>query len=236
MLWIGVIAFVLFLLLRLPASLVTGFIPKPWQLGEVSGTVWHGRAAQFGTNGQLLLSNLRWDWQPSALLRGTLRWQVAMQHNQQPGQALVDMGIRGAQVSDVHVTLPLAPLLALDKKLAPLQIGGDLNIDAKAISAKVWDGVILQLNDAHSVITPQANPFGSYRIETQRDANGINWHVAPLQGTLTIQGQGSVANNGKVQGALNFVPSKGNEALFTPLMQRLGGSSSGYTLQLGAIN
>ncbi|KAF0814390.1 hypothetical protein IGB42_01291 [Andreprevotia sp. IGB-42] len=223
----------LFLIVRMPASLFIGFLPKPWQAGDVRGTLWHGQAAQFGANGQLLVSDLRWDWQAAELLRGKLAWQISTLHNQTTGHALLGLELGGLKAENVDVLLPLAPLLALDAKMAPLQIGGNLAIQAKAASEHDWDGVVLTLSDAHAMLTPQANPFGSYRVDTQRKPEGIAWKMRPLQGILHIDGQGVIKPGGKPQGQLHFVPAKGQEALFAPLMASLGGSSAGYTLQLG---
>lgn len=233
LLWLGIAGLFLFMLIRLPVGLFAGQLPQPWQLGEVSGSLWHGQATQLGTRGQLLLSGLRWDWQPGALLKGRLAWQVSAQHEQNRGHALLSVGAGGWRAEDVDAVLPLAPLLAGDPQLGPLQIGGNLAVQAHKLSQSEWDGVAATLSDAHSAVTPQANPFGSYRLQSKRNGADIAWQIMPLQGTLQIDGSGVLPARGPVQGQLRFTPAPGQEALFAPLLQRLGGGAGGYTLQLG---
>ncbi|AOX99782.1 type II secretion system protein N [Jeongeupia sp. USM3] len=217
---------------RLPASLFAGLVPAPLQLGSVSGTLWSGRAAQVGINGQELVRGLSWQWRPAALLRGELGWSLRGDPAT-PLSAELHAGPTGIGLRNFDARLPAAPLLALAKPLAPFQLGGTLAIRAGEIGRDALSAAQVQWLDASSPITPQANPFGSYKLDLSRDGQRLNWRMAPLGGRLDVAGDGSVGPAGP-QGTLTLRPADGQAALFAPLLDRLPGDARARTLQLGA--
>ncbi|TJZ73787.1 type II secretion system protein N [Chitiniphilus eburneus] len=230
--WLFVALLICFAIVRLPAALFVAQLPKPWQAGLVEGTLWHGRIGQLGVNGMQLLQDVRWDWQPGALLRGDLAWQLTTRHRDQRGSARLAVGLGGTRAEQVRVQLPAAPLFALDKRLAGIQLGGDLDIAAPRVSQTDWHGATVQWLRANAMVTPQVNPFGDYRITLGRAGQALTWQIAPTGGVLAITGQGQVDDKGP-SGALTFTPATGQEAQFAPLLNLLGGSGSSRTLKLG---
>ncbi|UXY17057.1 type II secretion system protein N [Chitiniphilus purpureus] len=228
--WFGALL-LLFALARLPAVLFIGQLPAPWQAGSVEGTLWQGRIGQLGVNGMQLLQDVRWQWQPAALLRGELAWQLSTRHRDQPGQARLVLGAGGARAEAVALQLPAAPLFALDKRLAAIQLGGELRIDAPLLSRTDWNATVVQWLRANAMVTPNANPFGDYRITLGREGSVPTWQIAPLGGTLAIVGNGRLTGTGP-QGELTFTPASGQEAQFAPLLNLLGGSGNARTLRL----
>ncbi|WP_353327390.1 type II secretion system protein N [Chitiniphilus shinanonensis] len=230
--WLFFALLLCFAVVRLPATLFAGQLPKPWQAGLVEGTLWHGRIGQLGVNGMQLLQDVRWDWQPAALLRGDLAWQVNTRYREQQGTARVAAGLGGLRAEAVRLQLPAAPLFSLDKRLAGVQLGGDLDISAPKVSRDAWNGAVVQWLRANSMVTPRVNPFGDYRITLGRDGQALTWQIAPTGGVLAINGQGKVDDKGP-SGALTFTPASGQEGQFAPLLNLMGGSGNSRTLTLG---
>ncbi|GGP18436.1 type II secretion system protein N [Silvimonas iriomotensis] len=229
LLWLGIALFVLFALFRLPVVLFASAIPAPVKAGDVTGSLWNGRVGQLGLGDQLLLQDVRWTLQPAALLRGQLAWQLNTKDGDEPGQARAVLGFSGWKLEQVALNMPAAPLFAQVKMLSPFRLGGHLQVRAPQISATHMDQINMQLTDATSMVTPQANPFGNYVITINQAGNAQNWQISPQGGLLSITGNGEIGNNGPT-GSLTFTPAKGKEALFSSLLDRMG---SGHTIKLG---
>ncbi|GHD57331.1 type II secretion system protein N [Jeongeupia chitinilytica] len=231
----GLLAFALFALVRLPASLLLRAVPAPFQVSGISGTLWEGRATQFGLDGQELVRDLAWQWQPAALLRGQFGWSLNSGNPGTPVTARLLAGFGGLRIEDLNARLPAAPLLALAKPLAPFQLGGTLLINAGRIDRHTLTGTTVLWQDASSLVTPQANPFGNYSIALQRNGDTLDWQLAPQGGRLDISGKGSLGPAGP-QGALRLQAADGQATLFAPLLERLPGDGKARTLQLGAVS
>ncbi|MFC7421143.1 type II secretion system protein N [Iodobacter arcticus] len=222
----------LFLILQFPASFALKFVPPPIQLGGVSGTIWSGRLTPLGINGQQLLDEVRWQWQPVKLFKGQLVWQLDTRYGSQAGSARLALGLGGSRFEAIKLTLPAAPLFALDKKLAPFQLGGQLELEADKIAAQQSSEIKLAWQNASSLVTPQANPFGSYLIKLQPN---LDWAIAPQGGgALAINGQGKIDPKRGPQGALLLKPASGKESLFAPLLDRMPLNGDQRELKLGS--
>ncbi|MCX7208504.1 MAG: type II secretion system protein N [Proteobacteria bacterium] len=223
---------ILFLILQFPASFILKFVPAPVQLGGVSGTIWSGRLTPLGINGQQLLDEVRWQWQPTRLFAGQLVWQLETRYGQQTGQARLALGLGGNRLEAIKLTLPAAPLFALDKKLSPFQLSGQLELEALTIRAKQSSEISLLWQNASSLVTPQANPFGSYMIKLQPN---LDWQIAP-QGSalLAINGQGKIHPKRGPQGSLLLKAASGKESLFAPLLDRMPLNGDQRELKLGS--
>lgn len=231
LMWLGLVLFGLFALLRLPTVLFAATLPAPMQAGDVSGTLWEGRIGQLGVGGQQLLQDVRWRWQPAALLKGALAWQLDTRYaDTPPGSARAVLSAAGWRLENVALTVPASPLMAQVKMLSPFQLGGDLQIRALALAQNHYEQTSVLWQDASSLVTPQVNPFGNYLINVQQQGSATNWSMQPQGGMLAISGGGGISNNGPT-GALTFTPTAGKEAMFAALLDRMGPS---HTLQLGS--
>ncbi|WP_432719796.1 type II secretion system protein N [Jeongeupia wiesaeckerbachi] len=231
----GGIAALLFIGIRLPASVLVGLAPAPLQLSGVSGTLWEGRATQLGLDGQELVRGLAWRWQAAGLLRGELAWSLSSADPATPLSARLLAGLSGTRIEDLSARLPASPLLAQIKALAPFQLGGTLLLNTKRLDRQTLDGARVQWLDASSLVTPQANPFGSYNVSLQRNGDRLDWQLAPLGGRLDINGKGSIGPTGP-RGELTLRAADGQAALFAPLLDSLPGDGKTRTLRLGAAN
>ncbi|BCL75719.1 hypothetical protein JHS3_14550 [Jeongeupia sp. HS-3] len=229
---IGGLCFAAAIVIRLPASLLAGAAPAPLQLAGVSGTLWSGRAAQIGIHGQELVRGLVWRWQPASLLRGELGWTLASTDTVTPLSGQLRAGFGGIRLDDLSARLPAAPIFNLAKPLLPFQLGGTLLISAKRLDRHTLIDTSAQWLDANSLVTPQANPFGSYKLALQQQGNTLGWQMTPLGGRLVISGHGNLGPTGP-RGSLTLEAAEGQAAAFAPLLDRLPGNGKAHTLQLG---
>ncbi|MBM3115301.1 type II secretion system protein N [Jeongeupia naejangsanensis] len=231
----GGIAALLFIGIRLPASVLAGLVPAPLQLSGISGTLWAGSATQLGLDGQELVRGLSWRWQAAGLLRGELMWSLGSTDPATPVSAKLLTGLGGTRIEDLSARLPASPLLGQVRALAPFQLGGTLLINARRLDRQILADASVQWQDASSLVTPQANPFGSYNVSLQRNGQRLDWQLASLGGRLDIQGKGSIGPAGP-QGELTLRAADGQAALFAPLLNSLPGDGTTRTLRLGAAN
>ncbi|HEY6451605.1 MAG TPA: type II secretion system protein N [Steroidobacteraceae bacterium] len=105
--------FVLTVLVRLPAGVVTPWLPAALRCQGVAGTVWHGSCAQVGA-GSLALQDVRWTLQPLPLLAARAALDLQSNDARAAGHAQLvlhpggDIVIRG-----LDATLPLQGGLSL---------------------------------------------------------------------------------------------------------------------------
>ena len=134
---VGVVSYLLFLVVLMPASwwLKLAPLPAELRLGQVNGTLWQGRIQALSYQ-SLELRQLQWQLSPWRLLTGQLAVQLEAGELAQMEQAYVKgqlrYGFSGLQLQDTLLRYPvreLAPLLRL-----PLPVGADgtlmLDIDA----------------------------------------------------------------------------------------------------------
>ncbi len=91
--WIGVLAalaFVCILVARLPASWLTGFLPKDITCADIAGTLWNGSCSGLLVEGKPA-GDLAWQLHASALLLGKLSSHVDLQHPNGMARGEVDV-------------------------------------------------------------------------------------------------------------------------------------------------
>lgn len=99
--------FLVTLLVRLPASVISELLPRDVDCREPSGTVWQGACAELHS-GSLTLSDLHWSLHPLALLRAHLRLDLQSGDVRAPGRATLSLDTHGdADIESLIATLPL---------------------------------------------------------------------------------------------------------------------------------
>lgn len=121
-----IILYMLSLVLTVPASVVTRFIPENAgvQIGHISGTLWNGKFSQLDYRNQFQLQNLTWKFDWLALL--TLQAKVDIRFNngrkEMSGVGSVAYGLSGLTLSEVNVdmsAMALLPYLQLPIPITP---------------------------------------------------------------------------------------------------------------------
>lgn len=182
---LGLLAFVVALLVVLPASWFKSALPPELSCNSLSGSIWRGQCnglALTQPGGQpLRLDTLDWQLHPLALLRGQVRANVAVvgtdvsargQIALQSGQRLAVEGLSGS--------------IALDRaRLAALPPGWNASAEARDLSLQVAGGRIKALGGAvlaRQLRDSRGTGFGDFRLEFAPTQS------PPFQGTLADMG------------------------------------------------
>jgi general secretion pathway protein N len=130
----GVLSFIVTAVATVPAAIVLPRLPLPAnvQLGPASGTLWQGQV-QAIQQGSLVLSDVRWQWQPSALLRGKLGVNITAGNIRQSEQFYVatsaEFGWQSLRLQHTDIRLPVARLLPMITLPMPVDASGVLRLD-----------------------------------------------------------------------------------------------------------
>ena len=227
---------ILFFLLQMPLSMGMGFLPQIIRLAGCEGTLWHGRAAALGINGQIVQQHLRWNFSPRQLLQGQLAWEVEGSFLQENSHLTLLLSPARLEVQKINLTLPAAPLMGLHAQLKGLKLGGLLHLQSTHLSSDQPGALNGQLDNLFSALVPDQGALGSYRLALtlQPGLNGT-WNIAPQQGALGISGNGSLnLMQGQASGSLAFTPQGQASASLKPILALLPKQGDAYTLQFAA--
>jgi general secretion pathway protein N len=164
------------------------FAPPDLQLSGLSGTLWHGQAAE-GSAAGVYLGQLQWRFRPWSLLLGKAAFSLAAD----PVSGFLETGLAvgaGGHVSFSSLDAAL-PLRALDKVLPVRGIEGSITL--KFDSLVLEDGVPVEADGtlvlANLVVrTLSQAPLGDYRVVFQTGGNGIGGQLEEVSGVVDIAG------------------------------------------------
>jgi len=183
-----VVAFLFTLLLFLPASLITKWLPPTVQLGNLSGTLWHGGADAVTVAGRSL-GAAEWRLHPAQLLRGRLGLDATIVRGSDSLKATLAMSPGGAiSVKDLAANWPLEDLPARG-----IQPGttGRLQVTAPRLEIEKNFPVDLQgVVELHD-LRQASREIGSYRVtfaENARQDDKLAGQLQDLGGPLEIGG------------------------------------------------
>lgn len=185
----GAVVFALGLVLQFPARLAYRWIAPPeLALSGISGTLWHGSAAE-GMAGSLYLRDVSWNFRPLALVGGKLA--IAVSASPASGFLEAELGVTptGAVVlNDVNGRLPLQ---MFEDSFQLKGFRGDLNLQFAEV--RIRDGLAVRASGsiglaALSAPGLSAEPLGDFRAEFQSDDSGIVGSVETLAGVVKVVG------------------------------------------------
>jgi general secretion pathway protein N len=172
LIYIGLIAYVVFLLVTIPASFLTGYILPSVQsargvkLSSVHGSIWKGYAVDASVN-QFNLGKLDWTLNGWGLLLGDVDLKLKFKNDTGRGSGYVSLGFSGAlNAEDVDLQFPSEALQPLLYGL-PISFSGDLRGNIKSMEIRqgkvfknegriVWQSAALR--------APQNIELGSFLI------------------------------------------------------------------------
>jgi hypothetical protein len=215
------IIFLLTLLVRLPAGILSLLLPRNIQCQEPGGTLWQGSCAQLHA-GTLALSDLQWALHPLALLRARAQLDVQSGDPRATGNATVTVSPGGD--ADVDA---LAAIVPLQGGLSPLPADWSGQLELAIAHASLQSH---QLTSIQGTITARdlhvghpAMELGGFELSFPPTAPG-----APIVGTLrdtggplSVQGTLQLAHGGYELNALLGARDAGNADL-QKLLQMLG--------------
>ena len=203
----GCVAYALALVATAPAGLLDAELDSVsggrLRLSGANGSLWSGAGRlEMRAKGSRVLAgqDLRWRFLPGRLLRAALAFEFDLGNGQNfvlaiaPGQV---------EVVGVQLNLPATALAALQPKLAPLQLTGEmlLRVERLVASPRGWTGnATLHWRHAGSALT-RVSPLGDYELRFTGDGGAAQLKLTTVQGPLRLEGKGSVVQGG----ALAFV-------------------------------
>jgi general secretion pathway protein N len=182
--------FALIVLVRAPASWLTGALPKSIGCGQPSGSMWHGSCGRLAVVGAAL-SDVRWQLHPWALLGAELVLDVQSGDVRAPGTATIAMGLGGAlTVRDLRADLQI------DSGFVPLFPSGwsgqlQLALGSLAFKNGRLAGIRGTVTARSLAQIRPAMPFGSYELhfgDAARNDGAIAGDLRDLGGPLAVSG------------------------------------------------
>lgn len=229
---VGILAYLLFLALTLPASaLFRWLLPQNGAIAVVApqGTPWHGEARQLTVDGAPL-GRLGWQIHPWSLFAGRLDYDLHVHAaaTQLDGEAVVKPGGEIA-LTGVSGFLDLAPVLAWLQLPGGSAVGrAQLNIDKLVVDGgrpTVMTGRIT-LDRLH-LLWPKALPLGGYVATFKTDTKGIHGTARDTGGPIDLDATVNVDTNGRYR-ATGTLAARGNaDPLLRQALQFLGTPDAG---------
>lgn len=188
---LAIAAFLVTLILFLPATMIAGQLPSNVGTGTLTGTVWNGAADAVTLDGRLL-GAARWRVRPLQLFRGRLALEAELVRNDGVARGRITMGLgRTVEIADFEARAPLAalPLAAL-----PRGWSGDLEVQASKLEFSAG-----ALNSAAGAVDlrnlreppPGGVALGSYRLtfdESARQGETLVGQLQDLEGPMEVRG------------------------------------------------
>lgn len=202
--YLGIGAYLVFLLHALPASFLTRYIlpsipaARTVKLQGVHGSIWRGQATE-ARFANFSLGKLEWNVRSWGLLLGKLKLHLKFNHDSMHGAAYIDLGMGGSVTAeDVNMQFPAQNLMPLMYGY-PLSIGGELRGNLKEVSIErgrvlqaqgriVWQNAALR--------APQNIEMGDYLITVEPVNLGSKMVIkdqgrGPVQAEITVFTKGS---------------------------------------------
>ena len=217
LLGLGLAAYALALIATAPATLIDASLDQAstgaLRLAEASGTLWSGsgqiemRDASRRTG---IAKNIVWRLRPAYLLRGELRYEVALDNA--PKRFPLTVSLSRIEVADADINLPAAALGLGVPKLAALGLTGDMLLHIARLAfarGSVRGNATLQWHGAGSAFT-KVSPLGDYELRLEGDGATVQASLRTLQGPLQLDGHGSWASgrNPVFQGSARVPPQQ----------------------------
>jgi Type II secretion system (T2SS), protein N len=186
---LGAGIFLLTALVRLPALVLSWFLPSAIQCQDPAGTLWQGACGQL-RRGEIALSDVRWTLHPLGLLRARLGLDVQSDDPRASGRAKLSLHPNGdLDIKDLDATVPL------QGGLSPLPAGWSGELALAIGQASLLGGHLASVQGTliarqlHS--SRPAVDLGSFELEFPAPSAG-----APMRGTLhDLQGPLALAGN-----------------------------------------
>ena len=184
----------MFMLLQMPARVLTTFLPATLTLSGLSGSVWSGQAVRAWTmidSQPLMLGRVQWQLQPWQLGWGS-PLTLTSEWGHQIFTSQIGIGLSGLTVvRDVSVNFDTSVL----REMFPLYLGGTLScsferIEVEQAGLRQAQGTIY-LQNAIWTANSGNIPLGDYRIDVAGNAGsaeGIVGEVVTENGALVLVG------------------------------------------------
>ncbi len=204
LLLLGIPAYLVFLVLTLPATLVLGWLRPAdagWWLESVQGSVWCGEARRLHYAG-LSLDNPEWRLRPLALLLGRVEYGLRVSGEAATVDARVGRALDGGfYLRDTHGRLAAALLTALVSGEL-LHAGGELQVELAALDYDQGpQSATGQLRwQAAALTDPMEISLGDFQLLLEtKDEPGIHGVLTDTQGVIAVDARLSLHPDGRYE-------------------------------------
>lgn len=205
---VGVVAWLIFLVWRLPANVAYSFVNEqgnlPVRLAGVEGTLWQGEAGQLVYQKQAL-ATASWELSPLSLLLGSLNGEVLLNQSDAYIQTDIQRSLTGGatELSAVEGRIPLAVLQPYLKNV-PVPLEGMLSLKLNALT--IGESGIIEHADGRivwhqaGVSAPQQLALGDLQMNLKPNAEGeIEGEISDSGGPLRLNASLILSKNGDYQ-------------------------------------
>jgi Type II secretion system (T2SS), protein N len=209
---LGLVAFLVVMLVRLPAKWVLPQLPATVKCKVASGTVWRGScdglSLSDGKSAPFVVQQARWTLHPLSLLRARLSADVAVQGDWGQASAAAIVG------SGSHLVISaLTANGTIDRRLLPvLPAGWRGTFDARDVAFELRQQKLLLLRGnatVHGLQDGQGKQYGDYQLQLapEGDVPGVG-DLRSLAGPVTVAARVRVAQDMSwvVDGTVNGNP------------------------------
>ncbi len=196
----GISAYLLFLIVTLPASWLFKFIHNQVQAGAVSGTVWHGRASTLQA-GILNLGDAEWTLHVLPLFIGHVAADIKLAQQKGFAEGTVNASFSGQiKLSKLSASLPFESLMATGGLPGGWTGTAQIKLD-EVVLKNNWPSTATGTIDALDVTGPANEPvdLGNYRITFP----GAGSTASSLVGDVQDLNGAAIAINGKLMISTN---------------------------------
>lgn len=212
------------LVLSLPASVLGSVLSMEtngkFKLVASEGTLWNGQGQP--TIGDAALGErISWTWQPKALLKGKLAFDLQLDN----GHAKLILGLSSAELQDADLTIAATPLFQLDQRGRAYGLSGQLRLASPNFhyqAGKPAGLLTLDWLNAASSLVPAVNPLGTYRTTLTPAKDGWHLQVASLDGALQINGGGDWQDAQGFSMDIGLRANAGAETALAPFLNQIG--------------
>jgi hypothetical protein len=222
---VGVV-FVITLVARLPARILSALLPADVACDAPAGTVWIGSCGELRAGG-VAIADVSWRVQPAALLHLQLGADLASQDREAHGHAQARLAPGG----DVQISA-LAATLTLPGKLGLIPAGASGNVQLAIDSARLQGGHLVAVQGSITLqqlhIANPATDLGSFELQfapPNPDAAidaAIVGQLRDLDGPLSVIGVLQLTRAGSYDLEGSVAPKPDSGADLTQVLQLLG--------------
>lgn len=213
----GLLAWVFFLLVNLPAAFVYQMVPVPPNVSasNISGTVWSGQAGEVTVN-NVTLTSINWDIRPSALLGRALEADITVGDLQSPVSAEATVRATTSEVSLTDTTVDVTAQWLQSQFPMPdfviVDVLGNINLDVQTMNftrqgCQNLDGLVaLERSSLNS-------PFGDIRLgdagaRLNCEAGTLTASVNQSSSDISTEGQFTLRPNMSFNLAATLTPGE----------------------------
>lgn len=191
MIAVAIAAFLLTLVLFLPATLIAGRLPPNVATGTLSGTLWNGGADAVTVSGRLL-GAARWKVLPLQIFRGRLAIDAELVRPDGVARGRCALGLRRVvELSNVEAHWPIGEL-----PVRALPPGWSGVIQATAPTLRLDDGALTAVTGSIDILNvrepgPNGVALGSYHLtfdDDSRQGDKLVGQIQDLQGPMEVSG------------------------------------------------